>query len=174
METKSLSRPARILSTPAHSLEQARQRLDLAQKRKRSRPHVNQPLNRLGPGDYERCWQQPSQLKDSYQLTHKQKTCCQWCSAVRPPWCWEAVKLKHQQKGSKYTANVNEEAIGNRNAGKKTGSERCTRQIDYKNKTGSQRKKSHKARTGKQTQHGQGMGKRSTLRNTGQKPTITL
>lgn len=30
METKSLSRPARILSTPAHSLEQARQRLDLA------------------------------------------------------------------------------------------------------------------------------------------------
>lgn len=57
-------------------------------------------------------------------------------------------------------------------------SERCTRQIDYKNKTGSQRKKSHKAHTGKQTQHGQGntgdMGKRSTLRNTGQKPTITL
>lgn len=30
METKSLSRPARILSTPAHSLAQARQRLDLA------------------------------------------------------------------------------------------------------------------------------------------------
>lgn len=73
---------------------------------------------------FEQAWtwwlweQQPSQLKDSYQLTHKQKTCCQWCSAVRPPWCWEAVKLKHQQKGPKYTANANEEVIGNHNAGK--------------------------------------------------------